>query len=191
MIDSDSQLIHKAKSGNKHAFGILVKKYQEKILYLAYDLTGSYEEAKDIAQEAFLKAFRKLGQFEERSKFSTWMHRITYNLAIDYHRRKQRNPHQSIDEDPSSIQSTPALIEENAINSLEKALEVEEVKAQLEAAIQKLSPNQRTATVLRYFHQKSSKEIAEIMNCAESTVRIHIFRALSNLKILLSRSNEK
>ena len=95
MIDQDKRLIRDAKSGNRNAFGKLVKKYEKKILYLSYDLVGNYEDAKDLAQEVFIRSFQRLHQFEERSGFSTWVYRITVNLAIDFRRRQSRQRRQS------------------------------------------------------------------------------------------------
>ena len=89
MPDAIKSLIKKAKKGDKGSFGKLVKMHQRSILYLAYDLVGNYEDAKDLAQEAFIRAFEKLKQFEERSQFSTWLNRITVNLAIDFHRKNK------------------------------------------------------------------------------------------------------
>ncbi|MBN1349595.1 sigma-70 family RNA polymerase sigma factor [candidate division KSB1 bacterium] len=180
MTDSDTRLIQRAKSGDRRAFGKLVKKNQERILFLAYDLVGDQEEAKDLAQESFIRAFEKLPLFEERSQFSTWLYRITVNLAKDYHRRKNRRSIESLDE---SMQiADPATFSPDS----QDPLEGNSISEHLEEALDKLSIKQRTATVLRYFHQKSSREIAEIMGCAESTARIHVFRGVANLKKILA-----
>ena len=182
MIDQDKRLIRDAKSGNRNAFGKLVKKYEKKILYLSYDLVGNYEDAKDLAQEVFIRSFQRLHQFEERSGFSTWVYRITVNLAIDFRRRQSRQRRQSSQD--LSNPHNPRYEFEPSKTPLDELAD----KDQIEQALKKLSINQRTATVLKYFHQKPTNEIAQIMGCQESTVRNHIFRALGSLKKVMGDS---
>jgi RNA polymerase sigma-70 factor (ECF subfamily) len=97
MTDPEARIIQDAKSGNNRAFGRLVKKHQERTLFLAYDLMGNYDDAKDLAQETFIRAFQKLSQYEKRAKFSTWLYRITVNLALDTHRKRRRNRMEFLD----------------------------------------------------------------------------------------------
>lgn len=182
MIESEKRLIQKAKNGDKVAFGKLVEEYHQKLLYVAYDLVGDYDEAKDLAQETFLRAWVKLSQFEERSKFSTWLYRVLYNMAIDSHRKKKRNPQHSLEEKLKEVTEGGKKLPASVILQPGEDLERDEVAGQLDAALEKLTLNQRIAVILRYYHQKSSKEIAEVMGCAESTVRIHIFRALAQMR---------
>jgi len=180
--ESDLKLVQSAKAGSKTAFGNLVKKYQQKVYYLAFDLVHDYEDAKDIAQEAFIKSFEKLHQFEERAQFSTWLYRITVNLAMDQHRRRKRRPHESLDDNIKEIerQKKSEQVEEGQRSEME--LQTSAQRKQIEKALTNLSENQRVATVLKYFYQKSSKEIAEVLGCSESTARIHLFRAMKNLR---------
>ena len=185
MPDAIKSLIKKAKKGDKKSFGKLVKMHQRSILYLAYDLVGNYEDAKDLAQEVFIRAFEKINQFEERSQFSTWLNRITVNLAIDHRRKNKKNPRQSIGDNFDQIHHSEILDGFNNQDSPEKAIEFSENRTVLEQALNKLSENQRTVVALKYFHQNSTKEIAETMNIAENTVRIHLFRAMKNLKNIL------
>jgi RNA polymerase sigma-70 factor, ECF subfamily len=182
MIDSEKRLIQKAKQGDKIAFGKLVEEYHQKLLYVAYDLVGDYDEAKDLAQETFLRAYVKLSQFEERSKFSTWLYRILYNLSIDSHRKKKRNPQYSLEEKLRQVTEGGQKMPASVILQPGEDLERDETARQLDSALEKLTLNQRIAVVMRYYHQKSSKEISEVMGCAESTVRIHIFRALAHMR---------
>lgn len=186
MKDPDRDLITKAKNGSVRAFGKLIQKYHREILYLAYDLLGNYEDAKDLAQEAFLRCYEKLGGFEERSRFSTWLFRITINLGIDFHRRNNRTPLQSIEENLQKKYHRSFAEHPTTILSPQLLVERKELKQHMELALDKLSMNQRTVVVLKYFHQKSTKEISEILKCQEGTVRIHTFRAMNNLKKHLS-----
>ncbi len=179
-LQTENALISKAKAGDRRAFGQLVETYQAQILALAYDLMGNYDDASDLAQDAFIRAFKSLGSFEERARFSTWLYRITVNLAMDVHRKRKRRPTSSFDDhfrDGAPPETTPNLVEMPS-----DALERDEIHKILTDALDRLTENQRTATVLKYFHQLSCKEIAEVMGCAEGTVRIHLHRALNHLR---------
>ena len=176
MADQDKRLIREAKGGNKQAFGRLAMKYHKKVLFLSYDLVGNYEDARDLAQDVFIKAFEKLAQFQERAQFSTWLYRITVNTAFDFHRRRKKNDQPSIRKNISEY------------TQMEDSLYVIHQKDQIETALGALSMNQKTAMVLKYFHQNSTKEIAEIMGCTEGTVRNHIFRAMKKLRKHLRKS---
>ncbi|MDZ7371074.1 MAG: sigma-70 family RNA polymerase sigma factor [candidate division KSB1 bacterium] len=180
--EADAELVEATRSGNGAAFGKLVEKYQDKLLYLAYDLLGDFDEARDVAQEAFIRAFERIHQFEDRAQFSTWIYRITVNLAMDQHRRRKRRPVDSLEDHIHEIDRQNA--EEQAAETLkpEDELHTDLRRRRLNEALQKLSDHQRTAVVLKYFHQKSSREISQVIGCSENTVRIHLFRGLRNLK---------
>lgn len=178
----DEKFIAEAKAGNKRAFGKLIKKHQKQVLYLAFDLIGNYEDAKDLAQDVFIKSFEKIGQFQHKAEFSTWIYRITVNLAMDFHRKKKRRSQRLLDQ---------PLVESHQENwsgsnhpSFDPVVRMEN-RDELDKTINQLSMNQRTATVLKYFHHRTTKEIAEMMGCTESTVRNHLFRALANMKRLM------
>jgi len=181
MPDNDSRLLNNARNGDRNAFGKLVKKYQQKVLYLAFDLVNDYDTAHDVAQDAFIRAYTRLNQFEDRALFSTWLYRITVNTALDACRKKKRDAHQSLDDSLPELEKS--YFEDENLNATPgQIVENKETYARLREALEDLTENQKTATVLKYFHQKTSGEIAEIMGCAESTVRIHIHRALGNLR---------
>lgn len=180
--ESDLKLVQEAKSGDRAAFGALVKKYQQKVFYLAFDMIHDYEDAKDISQEAFIKAFEKLHQFEERAQFSTWLYRITVNLAMDQHRRRKRRPQDPLDDKIQDIERQKNVEQAEEGRRSELELQTTAQRQQIDKALEHLSDNQRVATVLKYFHQKSSKEIAQVLGCSESTARIHLFRAMKNMK---------
>lgn len=147
------------------------------ILALGFDLLGNYDDAKDLAQEVFIRAFEKLNMFQERSRFSTWLYRIAVNHATDLHRARQKNPHQPLEDTVDSD-----ISETIHSTTPEDQIETDELNLHVKKALEKLALNQRTAVALRYFHQKSSAEIAEIMGCNVNTVRIHIHRAMGKLK---------
>ncbi len=185
MMNSDAeQIILEAKAGDKRAFNMLVTQHQKRVLYLAYDLLGDWDEAKDVAQEVFVKAYQKLDTFEERSRFSTWIYRITTNLCIDIQRKRKRNRTEPIEKSgpDGKLNLNQKLSEPPKIEAL---LENTQLRRQLEEALTQLSINQKTAISLRYFQEFSTTEIAETMGCSENTVRIHIFRGIKKLKTIL------
>lgn len=188
MPSSESVLIQKAKSGDRRAFGELVHLYRDRILALGYDLMGNYEDASDLAQEAFVRAFQRLGSFEERARFSTWLYRITVNLAMDTHRKKKRRPTDSFETRFRDGEPAAAL-EESVQIAPDNGLERADTRRLIEDALAQLTDHQRTATTLRYFHQMSCGEIASVMGCAEGTVRIHLHRAMRHLRQILKKSD--
>ncbi len=182
MKEPVQRLVEQAKAGEVGAFSCLVTMYQDRVLYLAFDLLGNWDDAKDAAQEAFIKAFEKIDTFEGRSHFSTWLYRITVNLCRDFFRRKKRSPVEVMDDEQMEFAGNTAAGADRESLAVLKNLENLELQGQIQEALATLSVNQRTAIVLRYFHDYSTKEIAEIMNCSENTVRIHFFRAMEKLR---------
>jgi len=177
MVDPDKRLVRFAKHGNKAAFGKLVRKYRDPILDLVFDYLRDYEQAKDVAQEAFIKAFRNIRDFEEKSLFSSWLYRIAVNSSYDALKskvRRKKHTAESIDDIPDDA------THQNDAYQFDDAMIT---------AIRNLSENQHTAVVLRYFHNKSIHEIAEILDCSESTVRIHLHRAIQKLQKHLKKAN--
>ena len=181
MADKEKRLLKQAQKGDRSAFGMLVRKYRLKVLYLAFDMVGDYDAAQDIAQDAFIRAYTRLDQYEERASFSTWLYRITVNLALDYLRKQKKKRQDSIETHEYELDQK-SMQTRFAGSDPAELVEQSELREILQAGLETLTENQRTATVLKYFNQMSSKEIADIMGCAEGTVRIHIHRALQNLK---------
>ena len=183
MKNSDAKLVNKAKMGDRKAFGRLVKNYQNKVLFLAYDMIGDYNDAQDVAQNVFMHAFRKLNFFEGKSSFSTWLYRITTNAAIDFQRSKKRKHAVSLNQTKSKNDNDRQLIDTLKDNNvpIDEKIEQSDLKDLIAKTAEQLAPQQRAAFVLRYFHDKSTDEIAEIIDCDPVTVRGHILR--DNLKI--------
>lgn len=179
----EKHLIKQSKAGDKHAFGRLIERYQEQILYLAYDLTGNYEDAQDLAQETFIKAFDKLHQFEERSRLSTWLYRITVNLAMDFHRKSKRYQIQSLHKHTRKLPDDPAG--GDLITDADHEITLRDKNHRIDAALAELTDQQRSAVVLKFYHQMTSKEIGEVLGCTDATARTHIFRGIKKLRTLL------
>jgi RNA polymerase sigma-70 factor (ECF subfamily) len=174
---TDEALAARAKAGDAAAFGELVERHQEKAIGVAYSITRNFADARDVAQDAFVKAYQALGRFESRSKFTTWLYRIVTNQALDFVRRRRELPQ----EDMSVFES----IEDGAA-SIEEALKDEELKAALTACVSRLPENQRKAVTLRYFAGLSVEETAKAMEIATGTVKATCFQAVGNLKKFFS-----
>lgn len=169
--DPDQKLVNRARHGNSLAFGELVEKYQDQILRLAYDYSGDFETAKDLAQNIFLKVFMSISSFSGQARFSTWLYRVAVNTCLDQKRQTKKNVLSLFSikkDDPGFVQKLP----ENSDSSSEW----------VDKQITALPDNQRTAVILRYYHDKKVEEIAGIMECSPSTVRTHLSRGIEKLK---------
>jgi RNA polymerase sigma-70 factor, ECF subfamily len=167
---SENILIKKAINGDKNAFGKLIKLYQDQILYLVYDYLGNYEEAKDAAQDVFMKAYKNLKAFSQNSEFKTWLYRIAINTSIDYLRKRK------------SMLEAQNKIESNLVENRNTSTDIDLWDDNFSNAMSSLSENQYSAIVLKYFQDKSTKEISEILECDINTVRIHLHRGINKLK---------
>lgn len=181
--ENDTKLVKKAKLGDRQAFGKLVKRYQNKVLYLAYDLIGNYTDAQDVAQNVFLQAFQKIVYFRDEASFSTWIYKITTNAAIDFQRSRKRRKSLFIDPPQHEDQQTLSIENiEDPYQSIEKKIENSDLKELISRTVEGLSPQQKAAFVLKYFHDKGTEEIAKIIDCDPVTVRGHILRATLKLR---------
>lgn len=172
---SDEQLVARAQAGDDQAFNLLVRKYQHKIVKLAARYV-SPADASDVAQEAFIKAYRALGGFKGDSAFYTWLYRISINTAKNYLVARSRRPaSQDVDvADAEAFGFTEQFSEQDTPEAL---LESEEIRDTVIATIQELPEDLRTAIMLRELDGMSYEEIAQSMDCPVGTVRSRIFRA--------------
>lgn len=173
---TDQQLVARVQKGDSRAFDMLVLKYQHRIFGLISRYVHDADEVQDVAQEAFIKAYRALPKFRGDSAFYTWLYRIAINTAKNYLvSRSRRPPGSDVEiEDAEYYASGGALHE---IETPENALFGAELKAVVEAAIRELPEDLRTAVTLREFDGLSYEDIADIMDCPIGTVRSRIFRA--------------
>ena len=147
---SEKRLILKSLQGNKNAFGKLVKIYQDQILYLTVDYLRNYEEAKEAAQDTFMKAYENLKQYNQKAEFKTWLYRIAINTSIDYLRKRK------------SMQDVQNKI---ALNHLENNIQsgIDLWDDNFSDAMKTLSENQYSAIVLKYFHSKRENFVIQII----------------------------
>lgn len=174
--NSDQLLVKRVQKGDKRAFDLLVLKYQHKIFGLISRYVRNADEIQDVAQEAFIKAYRALPKFRGDSAFYTWLYRIAINTAKNHLVSKgRRPPGTDIDvEDAEYFDNCSALRD---IESPEQSLQAAQLKAVVEDAISRLPEDLRSAVTLREFDGLSYEDIADIMECPVGTVRSRIFRA--------------
>ena len=172
----DQALVERVQAGEKPAFDILVRKYQSKIIQLAYRYVRDQDEAMDVAQETFIKAYKALGRFRGDSAFYTWIYRIAINTAKNHLvATSRRPPRADIDAvEAEQYVGAPGLKE---YATPERMLLKDEIKATIAGAIENLPDDLRTAITLRELEGMSYEEIAQAMDCPIGTVRSRIFRA--------------
>ena len=172
----DKDLVSRVQQGDKSAYDLLVIKYQYKIIQLVNRYVKDPSEAQDVAQEAFIKAYRALGNFRGESAFYTWLYRIAINTAKNYLvARSRRSSDFEIDiDDAEQVHNLPEL---RGLDTPEQHLLNDEIIEAIKTAIEKLPEEMRIAITLREFEGMSYEEIAETMDCPVGTVRSRIFRA--------------
>ncbi|HLW74046.1 MAG TPA: RNA polymerase sigma factor RpoE [Gammaproteobacteria bacterium] len=174
--DADQMLVARVQRGDKAAFDVLVRKYQHKIVKLVTRYVHDSTEALDVAQEAFIKAYRAIHGFRGDSAFYTWLYRIAINTAKNHLVAEGRRPlEHGVDlQDPEQYEVQARLRD---VDTPERLLLTDEIQRTVETAIAELPEDLRTAIVLRELEGLSYEEIAEAMSCPVGTVRSRIFRA--------------
>lgn len=174
--DEDRLLVERVQKGDKRAFDLLVLKYQSRILALVVRFVQDSHEAQDVAQEAFIKAYRALGNFRGESAFYTWLYRIAINTAKNYLvSRNRRPPANGVDADEAEFLDDAHGLRN--IDSPERLLLRDEIDKTVQASISKLPEDLRVALTLREYEGLSYEDIATVMQCPVGTVRSRIFRA--------------
>lgn len=185
----DPILVARARSGSDAAFRELLDRYQRPVFSIVYRMVRDREQAEDLAQEAFVKAFNHLDRYDSRRKFSSWMFKIASNLAIDHLRRKEL-PTVSLDGSRSA--STAEEAEATRIQlasedeNPEESLEARELGEQIEEAIAGLRPEYRMVVLLRHVEGRPYEEIAETMSLPLGTVKTYLHRARGELRTSLA-----
>lgn len=174
----DAALVSRVKGGDRDAFGLLVKRYRRRLYAVIYNLTGNSEDAADLTQDAFIKAFQSIGRFREQAGFYTWLYRIGVNGAISYLKRHKRARFFSLDSiDESQAASLEVVERLTARQKADRPTLIRELGEKLNEALQKLSLKHRTAIVLFEMEGLSHAEIARITDTSEGTVRSRVHYA--------------
>jgi len=177
---SDDELALAMQQGHEEAFDELVRRHQGRVYAVAYRMTSNREDALDVAQDAFLKAHRKIGSWRPRSGVVPWLMRLTVNQSIDLLRRQKRHRHVRLDETFTVGDGTSAI--EPRIQDTARRVDANEIGARVQAALVVLSPSQRAVFVMRHYEGLQLAEIAGVLGCTVGSVKVHLFRALKKLQ---------
>ena len=186
----DKALVKQAQKGDMLAFEELVARHRDKIYARAYSMMRNEEEAIDLSQEAWVKAWQRLVQFQGDSSFATWLTRITINLCLDQIRKQKRQRSESIeamDEESGGVERQMEPVITNPTERLERG----ELRKRIDEAMSKLSHEHRTVLVLCEFEEMEYKEIAKVMGCSIGTIMSRLFYARRRLASLLQDLKEK
>lgn len=185
MADSEAQIIEAVLHGDVDRFAELVDAHQAQAIRVAFSFLGDYEEARDVAQDAFVDAYRSLGRFRGRAKFSTWLYRIVINGCKDARRRQARQPAVvAAVGDPEAAADDGLFVVDVHDPSAGPSdqLAHQELSRRISQAIEQLPDKQREAFVLHHLHGLALADVADVMGCRVGTVKSHVFRATEQLK---------
>jgi len=177
---TDSELVAASLAGNRDAFGLLVERHQRHVYQLCYRFVGNHEDASDLAQDVFIRAFRSLKTFKGDAALGTWLHRIAVNVSLN------RVASAKVRTEPLDVllrigDARVVAASESATDALLR----EERAAHVRAAVAQLPRKQRATLILRVYHDLSHQEIADILGSSVGAVKANFFHALNNLKKLL------
>jgi len=182
----EMELVKQARKGDLAAYDELVRRYQERIYATVYHMTANHEDANDLAQESFIKAFQALKSFKGGSSFYTWVYRIAVNKTINFLKQRRNKGQMSLDDLDFNAEHDPDLVALISDKTPRREVGLAELQEKLNAAMQKLSEPHRLAVTLHDVQGLSHEEIAKIMDCNVGTVRSRLFYARQQLQAYLS-----
>ena len=182
----DLALVNRAKEEDAAAYDQLVRKYQERIYATVYHMTSNHEDANDLTQETFIKAYRALKSFKGDSSFYTWIYRIAVNKTINFLKQRKNRVHMSLNDMDFNAENDPDMVALVSEKTPRRDLGIAELSEKLNAALQKLSEPHRMVVTLHDVQGLSHDEIAKIMDCNVGTVRSRLFYARQQLQATLS-----
>jgi RNA polymerase sigma factor (sigma-70 family) len=182
----EMDLVNQARRGDLKAYDELVRRYQERIYATVYHMTSNHEDANDLAQEAFIKAFHALKTFKGGSSFYTWIYRIAVNKTINFLKQRKHKPQMSLDDLDFNAEHDPDLVALISEKTPRRDAGLAELQEKLNEALQRLSEPHRLVVTLHDIQGLSHEEIAKIMGCNIGTVRSRLFYARQQLQAYLS-----
>jgi RNA polymerase sigma-70 factor (ECF subfamily) len=188
MTWTDEELVARSIGGDSDSFNELVLRWERPIYALAYRTIGREEDARDVCQETFLRAFRALPGFRGQAKFSSWLYRIALNLCRDWIRRERRAP---IVQPPEDVDVMELAAASEPSESIEDLVARKDLSRAVERAMALLPDEQRTAIVLKEYHGLTFQEIAELLGCPLSTVKTRLYQGLTVLRRELAKGEQQ
>jgi len=185
----DTNLIREAQKGNHRAFEELIRQYDQSVLRLALHLTGSPDDAQDIYQEAFLKAYKSVGNFRFECSFYTWLYRIVTNLCLDHLRKRQVRKEDSAvvsDSDGEEFSLLDQVSDDRAAHNPERDLMRKELGGKIGKALTRLTVRERMVFELKHYQGLKLRTIGEMLNTTEETAKNTLFRATQKLRLALA-----
>jgi len=179
-------LVDRARGGELRAYDELIKRYQERIYATVYHMTSNHEDANDLAQESFVKAYQALKSFKGGSSFYTWLYRIAVNKTINFLKQRKNRQHMSLNDLDFNAEHDPDLVALISDKTPRREAGLNELQEKLNGALLKLSEHHRMAVVLHDVQGLSHEEIAKIMHCNIGTVRSRLFYARQQLQALMA-----
>ena len=176
---TDEELVALSIGGDTESFNQLILRWERPIYALAYRVIGREEDAKDVCQETFLRAFRALPGFKGQAKFSSWLYRITLNLCRDWIRKQRRTP---VVQTPEGVDITDLAAERGPVASIEELVERRQLSEAVAEAMRLLPEEQRTVVILKEYHGMTFQEIADLQKCPLSTVKTRLYQGLAVLR---------
>ena len=173
----DTVLVSRAREGDYASYEELIRRYQRKIYALVYNMTSNKEDAEDLVQDVFVKAYTSLKSFKGDSSFYTWTYRIAVNRTINFLKKRKRNPALSLDDLDQAVERDPAYVELQARESPVREVGLAELQKRLNEALQKLSEKHRAVVVLHDIQGVPHEEIARMLGSSEGTIRSRLFYA--------------
>ncbi|SRR6266508_1996706 len=174
-------VLARARQGDSDAFRELVERHSRSVFRLAYRMTGNEQDAEDVVQESFLRAYKQLGRFESRANFGTWLYRIVANCSVDLMRAKQAR-HDQVRGD--SLDETVDLASQDHAGP-ERLARSSEIDRRVREALDGLSPLERAAFILRHYEGRSIDEIGKTLGLGVSAAKHSVFRAVKKLRVVL------
>ena len=185
MTSTDEELVAKSNGGDPDSFNELIHRWERPIYALAYRQLRREEDARDVCQETFLRAFRALHGFRGQAKFSSWLYRIALNLCRDWMRRERRTP---VVQTPEDVDLMELAAAREPSESIEDRVARNDLSRLVERAMTLLPEEQRTAIVLKEYHGLTFQEIADLVGCPLSTVKTRLYQGLTVLRRELTRT---
>ena len=179
---ADRDLVERARQQDMAAYDELIRRYQRKIYQLVYNMTSNRQDAEDLVQDVFVKAYTALKYFKGDSSFYTWVYRIAVNRTINFLKKRNRNPGLSLDDMDRAVERDPDYVELRSRESPVRDASLSELQKKLNEALQTLSEKHRSVVVLHDIQGVQHDEIARMLGCSEGTVRSRLFYARQELQ---------